>query len=184
MLKAHGLALFVKDFFFTASVYFLSDILPPLAQLSRAFQKTAIDFSMVRPLVQGTKDCTKKLTTEEGEIFSKFSTDNLVMYGFQEYTAERMSRFKTQVYQPYLNTLSQHLDFRFPDVGLLEAFSIFDPSVMTKQSESELLTKLEVLTEHYGPNQIIDPESNHVNTSVFIDLSCVLLTCKNYQRMI
>ena len=49
--QARGLALFVKDSFFVASVYFESDILPPLAQLSRAFQKTSIDFSMVKPLV-------------------------------------------------------------------------------------------------------------------------------------
>ena len=31
--QACGLALFVKDFVFVASVYFLCDILPPLAQL-------------------------------------------------------------------------------------------------------------------------------------------------------
>ena len=66
--QAHGLAAFVKDSFFVASVYFLSDILPPLAQLSWAFQKTAIDFSMVKPLVQGTKDCIMNLNASHGEI--------------------------------------------------------------------------------------------------------------------
>ena len=67
--QAHGLAVFVKDSFFVASVYFLSDILPPLAQLSRAFQKTSIDFSIVKPLVQGTKGCIKELIANHGEIF-------------------------------------------------------------------------------------------------------------------
>ena len=157
--QAHGLALFVKDFFFTSSIYFLSDILPPLAQLSRAFQKTAIDFSMVKALVQGTKDCMRELMTKEGECFSKFPTDaaNIATHGFQDYTDERMTRFRAQVYQPYLNTLLQHLDSRFPDVGLLEAFSFFDPNVMKNQSE--LLETLEVLTVHYGPHNVIDAES-------------------------
>ena len=60
-----------------ASVYFLSDILPPLAQLSRAFQKTNIDFSMVKPLVQGTKDCISDLQASHGEMFSTLFSDRL-----------------------------------------------------------------------------------------------------------
>ena len=43
--QPHGLALFVK-FFYLLHVYFLSDILPHLAQLSRPFQKTSIEFSI------------------------------------------------------------------------------------------------------------------------------------------
>ena len=67
--EAHGLALFVKDSFFVASVYFLSDILPSLAQLSTAFRKPSIDFSIVKPHAQGTKDCIKELTANHGDVF-------------------------------------------------------------------------------------------------------------------
>ena len=73
--QAHGLAIFVKDSFFVASLYLLADILPTLANLSRAFQKKSIDFSMVKPLVQGTKQCIEALTEQQGAIFSTLSSD-------------------------------------------------------------------------------------------------------------
>ena len=69
-----------------------------------------------------------------------------------------MSIFKQQVYKPYLTTLLQHLDSRFPDVALLEAFGIFDPVIMEKETVSDLLEKLKLLTAHYGPH-VIDPDS-------------------------
>lgn len=164
------MALFVKDTFFVASVYFLSDVLPPLAQLSRAFQKTAIDFSMVKPLVQGTKDCISGLLTHHGETFSELSSDmeNLVSHGFKELTDDHMGRFKQQVYKPYLTTLSQHLDSRFPDVALLDAFGIFDPNVMEEHTIPDLLEKLKLLTDHYGPHHVIDSDSTTYEYQCFV----------------
>lgn len=76
------------------------------------------------------------------------------MHGFQELIEERMSRFKQQVYKPYLTTLSQYFDSRFPDVDLLEAFGIFDPGIMEKQTISDLLEKLKLLTDHCGLRRI------------------------------
>ena len=139
--QARGLALLVKDFFFVASVYFLCDILPPLAQFSRAFQKTSIDFSMVKPLVQGTKDSIANLTKSHGEMFCKLNSDmeKLVASGFEELNEEQMCKFQQRVYNPYFQTISQHLESRFPDIALLEAFSIFDAEIMESQSEYELL---------------------------------------------
>ena len=155
--QAHGLA----GSFFVASVYFLSDIFPPLAQLPRAFQKTSIDFSIVKPLVQGTKDCIKKLIANHGEIFKTLTSvmENLTTYGFQELTDDKMSRFKHNVYHPYLTALAQHLDSRFPDVGLLEAFSIFDPNVMEQQTQPQLLEKLDIILAHYGPHNVLESDA-------------------------
>ena len=159
--QAHGLAVFVKDSFFVASVYFLSDILPPLAQLSRAFQKTSIDFSIVKPLVQGTKDRIKELSANHGDVFKTLPSvmENLTAYGFQELTDGRMSRFKQYVYHPYLTALAQHLDSRFPDVGLLEAFSIFDPKVMEQQTQPQLLEKLDTILAHYDTHNVLDSDA-------------------------
>ena len=104
--------MFVKDSFFVASVYFLSDILPPLAQLSRAFQRISIDFSIVKPLVQETKDCIKELTANHGMVFKTLPSamENLATHGFQKLTDDRMTRLKQNVYHPYLTALAQHLD--------------------------------------------------------------------------
>ena len=46
---------------FIAILYKLSDVLPPLAQLSRAFQTKDIDFIMVQPLVVATKTTIREL---------------------------------------------------------------------------------------------------------------------------
>lgn len=81
--------------------------------------------------------------------------ENLTTYGFQELTDNKMSRFKQNVYHPYLTALAQHLDSRFPDVGLLEAFSIFDPKVMEQQTQPQLLEKLDIILAHYGPHNVL-----------------------------
>ena len=51
-----------------------SDFLPPLAALSRAFQKHDIHFTVVRPLVRGTKAAIDALYQTPGENFSSLLT--------------------------------------------------------------------------------------------------------------
>ena len=53
--QALGLATFVKSYQFVATLLMLADVLPPLANLSRAFQKKDLDYTLVKPLVSGTK---------------------------------------------------------------------------------------------------------------------------------
>ena len=45
--EAAGLAVFVKTYRFVAALYMFSDVLPPLAVLSHAFQKHDIDFTVI-----------------------------------------------------------------------------------------------------------------------------------------
>ena len=109
-------------------------------------------------------------------MFGKLSSDmeNLVAHGFHELTEERMSRFKQRVYHPNLTTLSEHLESRFPDVAL-DAFGIFDPGIMEKQSESELLARLNTLTDHFGPHHVIDSDST---VPMFFKICVVYITPK------
>ena len=110
---------------------------------------------MVKPLVQGTKQCIEALTTNEGAIFSTLPSDmeELVTHGL---TTEKLRKFKREVYNPYLTALSEHLESRFPDVALLYAFSVFDPSTMDHEFPLYLLQKLNVLKSHYSPHDIVD----------------------------
>ena len=66
--------------------------------------------------------------------------------------------------------LAQHLDSRFPEMSLIEAFSIFDPSAMEKQSAPQLLENLENLTAHYGPYDVIDSDATVCEYQCFQDL--------------
>ena len=49
----------------------------------------------------------------------------------------------------------QSMNSRFLDVFFLEELIIFDPSVIEQQSEFAALEKLEILTNHYGPDDVI-----------------------------
>ena len=62
------LASFIKKCEFVAALYIFSDILPPLACLSRAFQKKDIDFTMVKLLAVGTKAVANALLLNAGEF--------------------------------------------------------------------------------------------------------------------
>lgn len=58
--------------------------------------------------------------------------------------------------------ISEHITRRFPDVELLEAFSVFDPSSIPEELElhgSHGQSELKVLTVHYGPHKVVDPRA-------------------------
>ena len=61
--------MFVQKYEFIVTLHTLSDVLPPLAQLSRAFQTKDIDFSMVQTLVAATMATIRTLKDHSGEHF-------------------------------------------------------------------------------------------------------------------
>ena len=66
------------------------------------------------------------------------------------------------MYDKYLQILSTHIARRFPDVELLEAFSVFDASAIPEELElhgSHGQSALQVLTDHYGPHYVVHPEA-------------------------
>ena len=74
--EALGLASFIKKYMykFIAALYMFSDVLPPLASLCRAFQKHDVDFTIVKPLVVGTKSAVDTFLTAPGEFFNSLPT--------------------------------------------------------------------------------------------------------------
>lgn len=118
--EAAGLATFVKKYTFVAALYMFSDVLPPLACLSRAFQRQDIDFTAVKPLVMGTKATVDALLLTPGEFFGGLSSalSELEEYDVQQPNTSMIQRFKSNVYEKYLHTLSEHITARFPDVSL------------------------------------------------------------------
>ena len=68
--QAFGLATFVKSYKFVATLLMLSDILPPLANLSRAFQRKDLDYTLVKLLVAGTRATLQNLMASPGQYFA------------------------------------------------------------------------------------------------------------------
>ena len=82
-------------------------------------------------------------------------------YGVQQSTDYLVQHFKQNVYSKYLATLSQHITDRFPDMSLLEGFSVFNPSTIPQElslQPNHNRDKIQLLIDHYGPHSVIDSE--------------------------
>ena len=86
-----------------------SDVLPTLASLSRAFQKHDVHFTVVKPLVVGTKSAVDTFLTTPGEFFNSLPTVLLELeeYGVKQPTDAMVTEFKSSIYDKYLCTLSR-----------------------------------------------------------------------------
>ena len=113
-----GLAAFVKTYKFVSALYMFCDVLPPLAGLSRAFQKHDIDFTVVKPLVAGTKAALMLFSlfqeTASAACPKCFQSLKSLVYSIP--LIIQVQQFKQHVYDKYLEALSQHITNRFPDV--------------------------------------------------------------------
>ena len=107
--EALGLASFIKKYKFIAALYMFSDVLPPLASLSRAFQKHDVYFTVVKLLGVGTKSAVDTFLTTPGEFFNSLPTVLLELeeYGIKQPTDAMVTEFKRSihVYDKYLCTL-------------------------------------------------------------------------------
>ena len=108
--EASGLAAFVKTYKFVSALYMFCDVLPPLAGLPRAFQKHDIDFTMVKPLVAGTKAAIDALLLVPGDCFSSLPKvfPELEEFGVQQPIDHQVQQFKQHVYDKYGNPIPTH----------------------------------------------------------------------------
>ena len=72
----------------------------------------------------------------------------------------------------YMSTLLQHLESRFPDVKIIEAFSIFDVKSLPDdpvQRQSAGTPYLDTLCTHYGPHGVIAADSLKPEYPLFVN---------------
>ena len=82
-----------------------------------------------------------------------------------------MEQYTENVYDKYLSTLLEHLEYRFPDVKIIEAFSVFDvTAIPTDPVKRQEYGKeyLDVLNAQYGPH-VITPESLKAEYPLFVN---------------
>ena len=149
-----------------------SDVLPPLAGLSRAFQKKDIDFTVVKPLVVGTKATIDALLLTPGEFFQSLSDKllDLEEYGVQQPSDSMIDSFKHDVYEKYLRTLSEHITAKFPDLSLFEGFEIFNPSNIPQELSLQPFhgfDMLDKLITQYGSYDVIHRDSTRDELKIF-----------------
>ncbi len=104
--------------------------MPHLSHLSRLFQAEYIQISTIRPYVSA---CIKAITAykDRTKASDVAATDSALADHLQHFnipvSPQRKEAFDKNVRQPFLQLLLQNLEYRFPRVELLNAFSIFDP---------------------------------------------------------
>ena len=136
----------------------LADILPPLANLSKAFQRKNLDYTLVQPLVSGTNSTLQNLKSTPGHHFA--TLDHVLATDLEPFAihAPAVDTFKTSSHDKYLDVVKSHLKRRFPDVELFEAFSIFDGKNWPE----------ELQLYHYGLEHLVTL-ANHLTTLVDLD---------------
>lgn len=129
--QALGLLKFVCTYKFVACLYMMSDVLPILSHLSKLFQKKSLDFSLIQPLVTSTTTQLEVLQSRPGMFFQ--TVDDVLVNSLKDFnikpvelTTSTKDDFIRTIYKKYLRSICMHIEERFPDAGLLGAFSIFD----------------------------------------------------------
>lgn len=84
-------------------------------------------------------------------------------FNIQRSSSDQLDDFKENIYRKYLDVLIQHLTNRFPDIHLLEAFSMFDGKIWPIHDQTQLQVfgneSLHILTEHFSPGLVNEDES-------------------------
>ncbi|XP_070552438.1 zinc finger protein 862-like [Ptychodera flava] len=145
---------------FIGAIYILREVLPVLAQLSKAFQRDTINYAHLEPLIKYTKD---KLS----DILDNGSPIEQLKIGLSDggrlssldlnCTDHDESQLKSLMTK-YITSLKENIDNRLgQSAPILSAFSIFDPTAMPTQDSPEFKTYGEtaicVLAAHVFPSE-------------------------------
>ena len=176
--QALGLATFVQKYKFVATLLMLSDVLPPLASLSRAFQKKDLDYTLVKPLVSGTRATLQNLKATPGQHFA--TLDDVLGSNLESFNISlpATDTFKTTIYDRYIDVVDNHLTRRFPNIELLEAFSIFDGQHWPDELQLYGVEHLVTLADHFTPT-IVDLEKLKCEWEMFKNSACESLPLRS-----
>ena len=153
----------------------LSDVLPVLTLLSRALQAKTADFTLVAShltYVQHSLQQIKERPNNQEYLSTVHDTvTDLAIGGVDLETARE--NFNKNVLQPYLEEVSRQISCRFKDtLGLLTAFSIFDPQKCPtdiQQLHKYGTAELEKLLKFYAETTEIEYEGNVFSTPEDVD---------------
>lgn len=162
---ARGLYTYCATYRFVAAIHLQADILPYLAQLSKLFQKENINFMAIKNHVPVTIETLRKIKAAgerqpEGsflaQVEEKVTSLNINAEeerrsrGTDHSITTLWERFQTQVMDPYIDGLIQHLELRFQQLGILGAFSSLGPQG-PQADESQTVSDLQLLAKQFPP---------------------------------
>ena len=133
--RARGIVEEVTRFQFLATTHLLEDVLDVLKRLSKVFQKESVDFSIVPPLVESAICTIDGMKTTPGPLLKSFFDEVTTAEGlattFRGHamkTVEQEQRQFQNMVDKFVDSVVCNLRARFPNVDLISAMSILDPS--------------------------------------------------------
>ena len=146
---AHGVSKVVRQYNFIASLYMMCDILPVITRLSCVIQSTSIELSQLHMLVSSTIRTLKMYRTNPGFQLDKLDADlkESLSQSNISVTPDMKRQFHTQIFLPFIDALSTHIQERLPDTGVFAAFAVLDTSRLHTSVE-------EAVSQKYGDTQV------------------------------
>lgn len=98
--------MFVKNPLFICTISMLSDVLPHLNRLSKIFQKTNVDLSLIDSMVSATQMTLQHLLNQHGEHMTNLPDlfQQLAEYGVKQ-DSTVVDKFKDKVFFSYTCTI-------------------------------------------------------------------------------
>ena len=153
--QALGLLTFCRKFKFVATLLLFCDALPPLARLSKSFQKANLAFGDVKLLVDGTKAAIAALQAHRGSQLSKLE-DAIMDYadlGVEQPTERQLQSFADSIEKPFLANIITNLEERFPNTDIISNFAVFSGTSLDEEGYSAGygVDNIEELAAHFCP---------------------------------
>ena len=203
-----GLYKVMATYSFFASLLLLDEVLYAVNRLSLAFQRSTIDLTTIPPLLNSTVQALERIKLESADSF-KAKVERLIAQTVEEGTGLHLSelehasnpettmiiktgagepeRYEDQIRQKFVEKVITNVKERFPQVSILEAFSILNPSGMLGEPETSM-EYLSILLDHYdveGPMGIdrSDCEKEYTEFTSFVKKHTILQKCSTLQQL-
>ena len=161
---------------FVETLMMLSDVLPLLTCLSRALQAKTADLTIVASqltYVQHSLQQIKEHPNDQEYLSTVHDTVTDLAIGVVDLETARENFNKNVLQQPYLDEVGRQISYRFKGtLGLLTAFSIFDPQKCptdVQQLHKYGTAELEKLLKFYGETTEIEYEGNLFSTPADVE---------------
>ena len=129
--RAIGLYGLITQFRFVCTMLLLCDCLPHVSRMSKCFQMTECDYSIIPKILESTLSSLEQLKTCHGTNLSGLQQylDNLQQKDIEIKKPPHLSEdyFNDKVRMPFLSSLIDNMHKRFPNTTLLASFDIFNP---------------------------------------------------------
>ena len=155
--KAIGLSRLITEYRFVSTMLLLCDALPHVTHLSKCFQLTDCDYSIIPRMTASTVSSLEQLKVVGGvnlnglqQFIEKLSSAgiNLTKHGNlgEEY-------FNNSIRKPFLSCLVENIQNGFEDKSVMAAFDIFNPAKLPKLPTKPTKEELTAFA-HYGNDEV------------------------------